>query len=421
MRAKRILLVTILACAVLSARAAASQYTWYTPSGTSDLIGANTMPSNEQWVTPYPSVGANYLATSECMLNPSYSCAAGEHLLTNPGGVTSDIAAPTAGDYCNHYSTGISTMRLNQQNGNTALGDYTGFRPPTPVASYQQTTSASGGLGSGCQAYQANWGLWLNASSDPNTYCINSSECSAQHVVSFAGTNDYPWSSAFGTPGGGYGGPELTLYNTLKVQSYSSHSGPDGAGYQQGFMCPIFQDTSASGLPRYLEFCIAEWQTAAMGTGTGAYVPANCDGSYAYPYRCGGQYAKNFGCDVSTINGVTEWVDWSQDGLNSNIWSPQARYITSLQANTITAGQTGSSQTYEATITWAQLQALLGDLNSYMSSNANCHYGGQVTQYSTNPPDYRLVGIENGINALSVQWSGWLGATESLLQAWTAY
>jgi hypothetical protein len=356
-------------------------YYWYKPSGSADLWNTVTTPPTQQWAND--TVGANYL--------PS-------HLLTNPGGVISDITASAPGDYCNSYNIG----NLTTNNGDSGIGSLTGFSPPSPVSSYQVSTTPGSGYdstnwaGSVCQGasyqdsqstWQSKWGQWLNAA-DPSTTCNPNTVCGMHHAVPVAGTSDYPWSGAFNSP-------ELRLSVTFDPSSYADFTSPTQGIIAWGYLCPILQDTSAGQgqTSRFLEVCLDEWQPADMG---------------------GTVWNKDYYfCNSFNDNGQLAYVDWAQTGFDGP--KPPDPFVTLGSGwQTTTLNGAFGAKTYQAAITAQNLKNVVNDLNSLQ-----CPLNGSVGVYSSNPASYRLVAVENGIE--SVGPLDHFGASESLLQVWTAY
>lgn len=344
----------VLGSAVLPASASAVNiYYWFTPYGNTDLFNTATTPPTENWASD--SVGAGYLQG---------------HMVTNPGGIISDIEQPTLGDYCNYYR--LPTMNQPDSQG---VGFATGLAMPQPYAYYQEGDGI-GSPSSACQAdnfnyggYIYGWGQFLNAG-DSGADCYDT--CGMQHYVSLAGTSDYPWASAFGDP-------ELTVHSTFKIGAYAN-SGANVGGWS--YMCPILQDMSApaGSPPRYIEYCMTRWRTTTYQGNT-----AQCA---AFPY-----------------NGATNYAPIVEGNLGS---SP---YVSNAGAAMVTNTDAGAYNyhTFEGTITEANLRYTVNVINGF----------GNCPQYSTSPADYRLVGVEDGIE-------GWrylsdLGGDETNLQVWTAY
>ena len=83
-------------------------------------------------------------------------------------------------------------------------------------------------------------------------------------------------------------------------------------------------------------------------------------------------------------------------------------FATLVGSQTTTFGAFGP-KTYEGTITKTNLQNVINRLNSIGCSG----------HYNTNPGWYRLIGIEHGIESLGPL--NYFGASEPLVEAWTAY
>ena len=275
-----------------------------------------------------------------------------------PGGIAEDIKLPTDGDYCNYYKVGdyISDQETNNQSG------YTGYLTPTPFGSYQERDAH----GDVCQANGANWGQEVHNGVSGNK-CYET--CGMHHFVSFheQGLNDRPWASWFGEP-------SLTISTEANAQTvtFSGESPYNGAW---GYVCPVLEDTTTGYV---LEYCLEEWRSIYNESSWKDERIGTCSGGEgALPL----------------------------DTIVTYFW-PGTEFATE---------QAGSSNTFEfahtpsgwmrlaATITKADLiNAINLDKKEYLQigehkGSTELGYGCGLTNLSTNPENYALIGLEQGV------------------------
>ena len=289
-------------------------------------------------------------------------------------GIGEDIELPVDGDYCNYYKIGdyITSQETNNQSG------YTGYTPPTPYGSYQERD----GHGDACQADGANWGQEVHDEVSGNN-CYNT--CGMHHYVSFheQGLNDRPWASWFGEP-------SLVLSTEAYAQTvaFSGESAYNGAW---GYVCPVLEDTTTGDV---LEYCIeawrskynrAEWSVERVGT-------------------CSGAGGHNLDTLVTLFSSGTQFVT-EQSG----------------STNTFVFEKASGLKYFTARITAADLEnAINRDRQPHNESGVNgSNSGGCSRSLSTNPENYALIGVEQGIE-------GWhklsaLGGSSRNLQLHTEY
>jgi hypothetical protein len=344
---------------------AQSLHYWYLPYGSYNLVNQNTTPGSPAYW--WNSVEAGYLPSH--LLGPS------------PGGVLADRAASGPNEYCNYY--GISPL---EQTTSSQIGNATGFYPPTPASNYQYFDRVA----SGCQAYQSQWGEFIDRT-DPNyrnpNYNVGKpncdmdagSVCGIHHTVAFKGTNDYPWSTAFGS------GPELTLKSDFKVNRYNAN----WTGYviSWAYTCAVLRSDQSG---RDIEMCFNKWQPPESGD-----TPSS-----GYPYEPqSSPLVGNCGGDL-----VTAWTAFPT--RHNPAWATNTG-----PQGTVKSGAMGA-WTFQATITKGNLKNLI----NYMNSAPGCAGG-----WSTDPSQYKLVALEDGIESTGpnspLQNFGASGA----LAAWTAY
>lgn len=329
-------------------------YYWYTPYGSTDLLQTTTAPPNGSFVTSTP--GPDYLAS---------------HELTDGG--FGGIRSSAAGDYCDAY--GLPPL---DRPGTDPLGDRTGVGMPDPISAYQRQSSVpTSGYNSGCQAANvtvwgrpiAPWGWHVNADDQGNNCSFT---CGMQHYVSLAGTADYPWGPAWLNG-------QLTLHSEFQMNRYITTKSYAGAW---AYTCAVLEDVSAQTpgeLARYVEYCMAKWDVYAI-------TPLTCQAI---------TLADGRGAAVELVIGQLD----GQSPYFQNVGTPTVQSGDS--------GALGTRHTFEATIGTSNLNQAVHDFNNKCGVN-----------YSTNPANYRLIGLEDGIE-------GWyfekLDGSDIQLQAWTAY
>ncbi|MGH2852668.1 MAG: hypothetical protein ACRDLF_00530 [Solirubrobacteraceae bacterium] len=185
---------------------------WYGENGEAcDLVGAGFLPTPG----PYEGLAHIYNAT--------------------PGG---EEQLPS-GDYCNPYGIGEG-LKLQDS---TNEGQWTGWTPPSPYSSYQESNYAD----TACQAEGGTWGQKLTPGSGSSCYAR---VCGMHHQVSFhnQGYNNMPWDSRMVNP-------KLVMFTSAGPGAYSHGSGTDAGGW--GYVCLIFQEIHTGAM---IELCLEEWR-----------------------------------------------------------------------------------------------------------------------------------------------------------------
>jgi hypothetical protein len=367
-------------------------YNWVDDSTWTSGFTSPTSPELGASDTVGPGYLGNASGASAHMLGGT--CATGQPC----GGIIADLAQTSAGDYCNEYR-----LPVFDSNGSYPYSTYTGFSPDTPLSSYQQKdqTDTVSQQASSCQGESQGdtygWGQWIQPA-DPGANCT---DCGIHHYLSLVGTNASPWDTSFGS------GPELTLQNVATVGAYQDLYTSGGAGpFAWRHMCAVLQtnyehDGTYTSTPNDLELCADEWHSAdTQGALTAETSPGQC-GSLPG----GGQTSEAIG---------------KLDPSN-----PSGGYFTAItgngQSGTITNGATGT-WTFEATVTQQNLENVVNDLTGTTGSGVACK-----SLYSATPSDYKLVGIEDGIETgingttPANGYINYFGSSESELKAWTAY
>jgi hypothetical protein len=289
-------------------------------------------------------------------------------------GIGEDINLTSDGDYCNYYKVGDD---ITSQEGNSQSG-YTGYTTPTPYSSYQE----SDGHGDACQANGANWGQEVRDEVSGNN-CYNT--CGMHHFVSFheQGLNDRPWASWFGEPS-----LVISAEAYAHTVTFSGESEYNGAW---GYVCPLLEDTTTGDV---LEYCIEEWRSKYN----------RAEWSVERVGTCSGGGGHNLDTLVSFFSSGTQFVT-EQSG----------------STNTFVFEKASGLKFFTASITAADLvNAINRDRQPENESGVNgSNSGGCSRSLSTNPQNYALMGIEQGIE-------GWhklsaLGGSSRNLQLYTTY
>ena len=318
------LLVVLLLLGVSSVAHASSSLYWY-GEGNSTCWQAG-QPGGSSFACD--SVGAGFL--------PS-------HMVE--GGISADVFGVSAsGDYCNYYRLGDQLTLQDSTNE----GPTTGYTPPTPYSSYQQSDAYK----NVCQAGEASWGQEVRRAAPANG-CWTT--CGMHHFVSFhsQGSNNRPWNSAFG-------GPTLVVSAEADPQLLSDSSEDAGAW---GYVCPVLQDVTTGGI---LEYCLQEWRAKTN--------------SSEWSQERVGSCASAGGDSLDTI---------------ASFFYPGTIYATEREgsANTFVLGSAG----------WRHYTAEIstGNLKNAVSAD-NSHCGRSL---SSNPQNYALIGLEQGLE-------GWRNISE---------
>jgi hypothetical protein len=276
------------------------------------------------------------------------------------GGISAQVALTASGDYCGFYRLG-DQLRYQEA---TNQGVNTDFTTPTPYSSYQE----SDGHQNTCQADGSQWGQEVLDSAAGNG-C--SETCGMNHYASFGGqgTSDRPWSKWFGEP-------TLVVSTEARLAGFKrTGSGTDVGAW--GYVCPVLEDTMSGDI---LEYCLQEWRskynTAEWGT-------------------------ERIGTCASADNKNIDTVQ--------SMFSPGTSYATEYPGTTSTYVAEGQGNAhFEAGITRTNL------VNAVNADNSKCKRSS-----STNPENYALLGVENGLE-------GWrelafLGGYTNNLQLRTEY
>jgi hypothetical protein len=347
---------------------------WYS------LFATKTEPQENCWQTGVlgsssyacDSVGASYLPSGPHMHEVSEQ------------GVGEDFQISPSGDYCNYYRLGEA---LNTTNGNKQSG-YSGYEPPTPLGSYQEGNSHISPPNV-CQAYETFWGQVLQGSG--NSKCETRPPCGMQHYVSLheqAG-NDRPWGSSFGEP-------SLVISDDVLPYSLGTHGGA------WGYLCPLFEDQTTGDI---LESCLEEWR---VGSG---YPSTNEHFDVVSACASGGSPAHNIDQTITQFASGTSFAE--------NIGSEK----------TFVFGSNSTWRDFSARITRANLEsAITADRRNHPFSKKEVEEAekgerswseqGCGRSLSTNPANYALIGIEQGVEGGGLSE---IGASDANLQLWTEY
>jgi hypothetical protein len=322
------LLTAFMLLAATSAAYATSNFYWYGKGGsTCWQTGGLNSPSEA-----CDSVSAGHLAT------PGGHTGGLEYM--SEGGVWTNLTTlSSSGDYCSYARLG---SELKYQDS-TNEGAISGLSMPTPYSSYQEGDKTS----SAYNACQADGTYWGQAVRGPSGKGCTGEACGIGHYVSLRsqGTNDQPWSNAFGEP-------SLVLSVEAGVTTFSA-SGSSYGGW--GYICPLLEDTEPS-FHGVIEYCLQEWRSSHD----------EAPWKNERLQECGG-------------GGSAQ--------VNTYFW-PGTSYATEMSGstNTFEVGSAGSGH-FEAKITPANL------VKAAQLINAGC----SGWHLSENPAAYALVGVENGL------------------------
>lgn len=351
-----IALLFCLAAAVFAPRADALTVSWY---GGGTCWQSGFPSSNAQTCD---SVGDQYLNVSGSGLNGL------AHMRGDA--VNADVRTTQSGDYCMVYN---SDLRYPQSGptpyaqpefiypNNNNHNAVTGFVPSGDLWRYQLGDNHN----DVCQAQGTKWGQRLSGSQNNNCTAAGI-VCGMHHYASFAsqGYNDRPYGTQFGSSPR----PSFNVTVTTRAQS--------ATGATWGYVCPQFKDSTTGNV---VEYCLQQWQY------NGGNIPAGrIDG---YPTCAGASTAPGEPIDqvISTF------------GQNTNYATQRSG---SGDTFAFTAG--GGTRTFSASISYQDFQRALVAINSSVpnqppaynlpNNTAGCGRSG-----STNPADWALIGVEQGI------------------------
>lgn len=153
------------------------------------------------------------------------------------GGVGADLPLPP-GDYCNYYRIGDDLgPDPNNESG------WTGFAPTLgPLSSYQM----GDGVGNVCQATGDKWGHAVSTNV-PGNSCFDF--CGVHHYASVNSSliENRPWDAWFGDP-------SLVVSTEVNLHALTAQK-PSSAW---GYLCPVLEDTTSGWT---IEYCIQEWRS----------------------------------------------------------------------------------------------------------------------------------------------------------------
>jgi hypothetical protein len=318
--------------------------------------------------------------------NAAAGALAGHSVAAGAGTLPGDYPSPQpwdqpAGDYCAAYkfaqpgapTTAAPLATVNDFN----LGSLTGFDPGVPRDSYQLRHNAQADS-SACQAKGATWGFWTNANT-ANNYC--SAWCGVRHDYSTGmATGTRPWSNGYGAAA------KLVLTAFRHVQTYAADAG-------WSYLCSMLQDMSTS---QRLEYCLRVWRSWSG--------PA-----YDAPivFR-----------DPQIPPTGTGFV-----AIVSDLTAAGTRYAQNWGGATTVLGTQPSGNTYAGAITRTHLVNAITDANAQIkSANLGTCLGllTLVRCYSTDPNQYALLGIEDGLEMRGSGMSRYGGYSDGL-RVYTEY
>ncbi len=278
------------------------------------------------------------------------------HMLN--GGVAADIAATTAGDYCNYYNT-TAPNSMGYQN-NLDQSSFTGFKPDLPFNNWQEGSSNSKSV---CQAELGTWGFKIQ-DPDNGTCTVASHTCGMHHFARLSGSN-FPWSNNGTTPA-----QSLSFAVTTKPKTATVNTGAFG------YMCPILKDVTSGD---YIEYCFINWQR-------GGLFP-----NVQHNDQIGDCASPSYSVDTifTQFNSSSAWSTQRAGSDNSNIAANGVALPASL-----TQTASISAQNLVDAITQLRKPA---PPNTTPATPHDGAYGCGRTTHSTNPADYQVVGFEDGL------------------------
>ena len=318
--------------------------------------------------------------------NAAAGSLAGHSVSGGAGTLPYDYPAPMpwdqpAGDYCTAYkfaqpsapTTSAPLLTVSDVN----LGSLTGFDPGAPREQYQLRHNAQADS-SACQAKGATWGFWTNANT-ANNYC--SYWCGVRHDYSTGqATTLRPWANGFGS------GAKLVMSAFRYVHTYSGDLG-------WSYICAMLQDMATS---QRLEYCFRVWRSWSGAAHDTPIVFHN-------PYI--GRRGTGFTAIVSDLTATG------------------TPYAQSWGGATTVLGTQPSGNTYSGAITRRHLANAINDTNARIrSANLGTCLGmlSRVRCYSTDPDNYALLGVQDGLEFLGSGTSH-LGGHSSGLIVYTDY
>ncbi len=255
------------------------------------------------------------------------------------GGSAEGIQLPD-GNYCDYYKIGDDIFREESNN----QGGVTGYTPPTPYKSYQESDP----YGNVCQADGATWGQEVGTG-DPSNNCYNT--CGMHHIVSLHELSDHPWAGWFGEP---------SLAVSAEALAHTvTFSGESAYNMAWGYVCPLLEDTTTGYI---LEYCFEEWRSV--------YNPP-------------------------------QWKEERIGTCGPNGYDTVVTYF--WPGTKLATEQGGSANTFEFSGTpsgWTHFAAAITKTNLLTSIDLAKEpptKSGCGTNFSTNPEQYALVGVEQGV------------------------
>jgi hypothetical protein len=298
--------------------------------------------------------------------NAGAGALSGHSVSGGAGTLPNDYPAPTpwnlpAGDYCTAYKfaqpSAPTTSAPLLTASNVDSGGLTGFDPGVPREQYQVRHNAQADS-SACQAKGATWGFWANANT-ANNYCSN--WCGVRHDYSTGqSTTTRPWSNAYGA------GAKLVMTAYRYVQTMSGDLG-------WSYLCAMLQDMATS---QRLEYCFRVWRSWSGAPNDAPIV-------FKDPYI--GPSGAGFTAVVSDLTAAG------------------TRYAQNWGGATTVLGTQPSGNVYSGAITRAHLVNAITDANAQIkSANFGTCWGltNAIKCYSTDPNQYALLGVEDGLEFL---------------------
>ncbi len=301
------------------------------------------------------------------------------HMLDDLGGPEEQFKLAASGQYCSY--SGIKDSLTRQEEA--AL--FTNV--PSPPGDYQE----GDGNGNVCAAWASpgeiiEWGLQLDNHEGTEHECADLRQrCGMARYVSLdgQGLNDRPWASYFGNP-------ELRIYNAIEPLLFQPHS---GGGW--GYACPVLEDRTTGDI---LELCLEEWRDFVSSEWRYQHI-AECRAAYSgfehnvnkivLPLDNTSEFINAFGEPIESLSGALAFETW--------VGRSRLEELVKLDDDSFKEKTEVESE------------------QDVRPHEPELGYGcGRAS--STNPAEWALIGVSNGIE----EWGGAETAQTKLLGSFLA-
>lgn len=301
------------------------------------------------------------------------------HMLDDLGGPEEQFKLAASGQYCSY--SGIKDSLTRQEEA--AL--FTNI--PSPPGDYQE----GDGNGNVCAAWASpgeiiEWGLQLDNHEGTQHECADLRQrCGMARYVSLNGQelNDRPWASYFGNP-------ELRIFNAIEPLLFQPR---EGGGW--GSACPVLEDRTTGNI---LELCLEEWRDFVSSEWRFQHI-AECRAAYSgfehnvdkivLPLDNTAEFIGPFGEPIESLSGALGFETW--------VGRSRLEELVRLDNTTFTE------------------KAEVEDEQDIRPHEPELGYGcGRAS--STNPAEWALIGVSNGIE----EWGGAERAQTKLLGSYLA-